>query len=130
MKDKDPILKVNRLQNRYVTDGNIWTVDETLFSDKYSLFFVVNLKTRTILGYILGQQRANDIYIIELYSKILENYNFEQNPTIVHSDLAPEYSSPKVKRFFEENRIKLSLSSGQKHQNQVSESIKIGRAHV
>lgn len=53
-KDKDIVLKVNKLQNRYVTDGKIWTVDETLGSEKISLFLLTNLKTRTILGYILG----------------------------------------------------------------------------
>lgn len=123
MPHKDLVLKVNILQNRYVTDGNIWTVDETFFSKEISLFIVLNLKTKAILGYIIGHQPVTDNYIIELYSSILDNYNECQNPIIVHSDLAPEYTSPKVQEFCKKHNIELSVSSGDKHQNQVSESI-------
>ena len=31
--------KINVLQNRYVTDGNIWTIDEPIFSSKLILDF-------------------------------------------------------------------------------------------
>ena len=68
------ILKVNRLKNRYVTDGNIWTVDETIFNSDTKLFMIVNLKTWAILGYILHQDTLGDDIIIELYHQILKCY--------------------------------------------------------
>jgi hypothetical protein len=127
MKQKNPVLKVNRLQNRYVTDANIWTVDETFFTENIWLFLVINLKTRAILGYILSHKPVTGNDIVELYSKILENYNADQRPLIVHSDLAPsgEYSSPAVTKFLKEigHRIEISFAVGDQHQNQVSESV-------
>lgn len=118
------IIKVNKLKNCYVTDGNIWTVDETFFTNEICLFLVTNLKTRVILGYILGHKEAKSFYILELYRKILLTYKVGQNPLFIHSDLKEEYyKSKEIIRFFEEEKIQLSLASGNKHQNQVSESI-------
>lgn len=62
------ILRINKLQNRYVTDGSIWTIDETIFNNNIKLFMLVHLKIRAILGYILHQDSLNDEIIIELYS--------------------------------------------------------------
>lgn len=38
----NPYVKVNLLENRYVTDGNIWSADETIFNSETALFLVVN----------------------------------------------------------------------------------------
>ena len=95
MTQNSSIFRVNLLQNKYVTDGNIWTVDETILNLNISLFLVINLRTRAILGSIITHKNLHDTYILELYSKILDNYTAEQNPLFIHSDLAPEYSSPK-----------------------------------
>lgn len=122
-KGQDIVLKVNKLQNRYVTDGNIWTVDETFFSEKISLFLVINLKTRAILGYVLGHQPVTDYYVAELYKKILDNYHVDQNPLIIHSDLKAEYTGPEVKKVFVKENIEISSATGDRHQNQVSETI-------
>jgi integrase len=122
-KDQDIVLKVNKLQNRYVTDGNIWTVDETFFSEKISLFLVINLKTRAILGYVLGHQVVTDHYVAELYKTILDNYHVGQSPLIIHSDLKTEYTGPEVKKVFAEENIEVSSAIGDRHQNQVSETI-------
>lgn len=91
MKDMNNLLKVNKLQNRYVTNGNIWSVDETFFSKEICLFLVINLKTRAILGYILGHKTVTSYYIVELYKKILFNYKIDQKPHFVHFDLKDEY---------------------------------------
>ena len=40
--EDNPILKTNILKNRYVTDGNIWTIDETIFNKNTKLFLIVN----------------------------------------------------------------------------------------
>ena len=121
--DQDTILKVNKLQNCYVTDGNVWTVDETFFSEKISLFLVINLKTRAILGYVLGHQLVVDHYVAELYRTILNNYQVDQSPLIIHSDLNAEYTGSEVKKVFAEYNIEVSSATGDRHQNQVSESI-------
>lgn len=84
MNNDETIFKIN---NRYVTDGNIWTVDETLFNDEVFVFLVINIKTRAILGYILSYKKIYGYYIFELYKLILDNYPFkDQSPLIVHSD--------------------------------------------
>jgi len=72
-KDKNIVLKVNKLQNRYLTDGNIWTLDETFFSEKISLFLVISLKTHTILGYILDSRFVTGHYVVEFYKKMIAN---------------------------------------------------------
>lgn len=54
-KDK-PILKINLLGNRYVTDGNIWTIDEIII----------------------------ELYIYSLY--IVNYLISKNNPIIIHSD--------------------------------------------
>jgi hypothetical protein len=41
---------INLINNRYLTDENIWIIDESTFNDKT----VVDLKTRAILDYILS----------------------------------------------------------------------------
>lgn len=117
-------IKVNLLENRYVTDGNIWTVDETIFNNTTKLFLVINLKTRAILGYILYQDTLGDDNIIELYSKLLNCYN-NNNPIIIHSDTEPAFTSKKVELFLknQEPKIEVSITLGRKNQNQVSESI-------
>lgn len=49
-----------------MTDGNIWTVDETIFNEESAVFLVISLKTRAILGYIQSQSCKNEDLIIEL----------------------------------------------------------------
>ena len=101
-------LKINILNNRYVTDGNIWTVDETIFHAKTMLFLVVNLKTRAIIGYILHSDCKNKDLIIKLYEKILEQKDIGQEPIFIHSDLEPAFISDKVRTFLHENNIEMS----------------------
>ena len=116
-------LKINRLKNRYVTDGNIWTIDETIFNSKTIVFLVVNLKTRAIIGYILHPDCQNEDLIIELYERILEQYTIGQEPIYIHSDLEPTFVSKEVRDFLEEHKIEISSTLGEKNQNQVSEAI-------
>jgi len=99
-------------------------VDETFFSEKISLFLVINLKTRIIFGYIIRHKPVTSSYIIELYNKILFNYKVDQNPHFIHSDLKYKYYRLlEIEKFFAEEQIKISLALGAKHQNQVSESV-------
>lgn len=120
----DSVLKVNQLKNCYVTDGNIWTIDETIFNENIYTFLVINIKTRTILGYVIGHQKVSGDSIVELYKKILENYLFkDQGPFIVHSDSESEYTTPEILEFFKNEKIKISISIADQHQNQVSESV-------
>ena len=65
--NEKPILQVNVLKSRYVTDGNIWTVDETIFNLDTKLFMVINLKTRAILGFILHQSVLNEVFFNYFY---------------------------------------------------------------
>lgn len=62
----NPYVKVNLLENRYVTDGNIWSADETIFNSETALFLVVNNQTRAILGYILHTDCKHEDLILEL----------------------------------------------------------------
>lgn len=115
-------IEVNLLENRYVTDGDIWTVDETIFNSETMLYLVINIKTRAILGYILHNDCKNDDLIIELYEKILQQYKFNK-PVFVHSDTEPEFTSKKVREYLDKKGIKVSTTKGKKNQNQLSESI-------
>ena len=69
-KEKSQILKINVLQNRYLTDVNIRTIDETIFNESTILFSVVNLKTRAIVGYVIYRNFLNEDIIMELYDKL------------------------------------------------------------
>ena len=82
--NEKPILQVNILKNRYLTDGNIWTIDETIFNIDTKLFMIINLKTRAILGYILHQNILNEELIIELYQELFNQYNFDFLNFIFH----------------------------------------------
>ena len=118
------VLNVNKLQNRSITDGNIWTLDNTFFSKKIRLFLVINFKTDAILGYILHQDVIGDDIIIELYQKLLECYR-DNNPIVIHSDTESAFTSEKVQKFLNDQdpKIEISLTKGEKRQNQVSESL-------
>lgn len=116
-------IKVNLLENRYVTDGVIWAVDETIFNAETKLFIVVSLKTRAILGYIQSANCKCEELIIELYKKILDEYKFASKPSIVHSDMEQAYHSNAVREFLKSHGTYISLTEGKKNQNQVSESI-------
>ena len=116
-------IKTNLLENRYITDGHIWTVDETIFNQETKVFLVVSLKTRAILGFIQASENITDDIIIELYDQILSNYSFKFTPVFVHSDMEESYHSKKVIKFLEDHKIYISVTEGYKNQNQVSESI-------
>ena len=122
-KPDDFLIKTNLLENRYVTDGIIWTVDETIFNQETKLFLVISLNTKAILGYIQGRDCRNEDLIIELYQKILDEYEFPTNPCLVHSDMEESYHSEKVQTFLGSKGIYISVTEGLKYQNQVSESI-------
>ena len=111
MNNDEPIFKINKLNNRYVTDGNIWTVDETIFNDEVFVFLVINIKTRAILGFVLSHKKIYGDYIFELYKLILDNYLFkDQSPFLVHSDKENEYFTPRILKLFKEENIQLSVA--------------------
>lgn len=59
-----------------------------------------------------------------MYEQIFLNYRIDQKPVFIHSDLKENsYKSNEIINFFEKSDIKTSLALGNKHQNQVSESI-------
>lgn len=125
VKENNPnnqVLKINVLKNRYVTDGNIWTIDETTFNDKTKLFLVVNLKTRAIVGYSIYRNSLNEDIILELYKQIFAQ-NPINNPIVIHSDNEPVFSSQILLDFLSSKEIKVSFTLAYKNQNQVSESI-------
>ena len=122
-KPKNFYIKTNLLENRYVTDGNIWTVDETIFNEETKLFLVVSVKTKVILGYIQGPNCRNEELIIELYKEILNEYDFSAGPAFVHSDMEEAYHSEGVRYFLMTRDIFISTTEGRKNQNQLSEGI-------
>ena len=122
-KPKNFYIKTNLLENRYVTDGNIWTVDETIFNEETKLFLVVSVKTKVILGYIQGPNCQNEELIIELYKEILDEYDFPAGPAFVHSDMEEAYHSEGVRYFLMTRDIFISTTEGRKNQNQLSEGI-------
>jgi site-specific recombinase XerD len=116
-------IETNLLENRYVTNGNIWTVDETSFNEETKLFLVVSLKTRTILGYIQGGNCQNEDMIIELYKRILDEYEFSGPPCVIHSDMEPALHSKNIREFLGDHNVHVSITKGVKYQNQVSEAV-------
>lgn len=120
---QDFSIKTNLLENRYVTDGVIFTVDETIFNEETRLFLVISLNTRAILGYIQTPYCIDEHLLIELYTKILDDYEFQSTPCFIHSDMEPSFNSEKVSKFLESNGIYLSSTLGGKNQNQLSESL-------
>lgn len=42
---------IHKIQQNYITNENICSVDETFLSKQFVLFLVINLKTRAILGF-------------------------------------------------------------------------------
>jgi hypothetical protein len=56
---------VNLLNQHYVTNSNIWTVDETKKGPDHHVFLVINIKTKGILGYIIDYENVASETIIE-----------------------------------------------------------------
>ena len=110
------------LQNGYVTNGNIWTIDETLFNENRRLFLPINLKTRTMSGYIIYKNFLNEDILIDWYDKLFFQ-NQRNNPTIIHSDNEPIFSLKLIVYFLSSRNIKQSFTLDNKNQNQVSESV-------
>jgi len=104
-KENSQILRINVLKNRYVTDGNIWTIDETIFNENTRLFLAINLKTRAIVGYIIYKNFLNEDILIELYNKLFSQ-NKGNNPTIIHPDNEPIFSSKLIVDFLSNRNIK------------------------
>lgn len=112
----------NILKNRYITDGNIWTIDETIFNKDTKLFLIVNIKTRAIVGYSIYKNHLTEEILIELYEEIFSN-NALSNPIIIHSDNEPIFKSQSLLDFLSSKQVEVSFTLANKNQNQVSESI-------
>ena len=112
--------KTNIIKNRYVTDGNIWTIDETMFNKNTKLFLIVNIKTRAIVGYSIYKNYLTEEILMELYEEIFLN-NSTNNPIVIHSDNQPIFNSQPLLDFLSSKKVKVSFTLTNK--NQVSESI-------
>ena len=117
----------NTIQDNYVTNSNIWVVDETFFSSQFSLFLVTNLKTRAILGFGFKVNKTNQTNNAELHSDdIFELYQELTNefamPLKIHFDQKPSYQSQKIIEWSNQNNIELSITNGP-NENQVAESV-------
>lgn len=123
----------NYLLNNYVVNSNIWCIDETYFSHSTSLFLVINLKTRAIIGYILSRinyeenpqkqkikASVSPDLIVELYHKLFTEH---QIPLIIHSDSNPLYTSTSIKKLCTEHEVQLSNTQNVPKNNQVIEGI-------
>lgn len=128
----------NLLRQENVTNDNIWTIDETIFSYKYTVLFVSNLKTRCIIGSIIkiahykftecipnvcdanGYPSVNQYELLQLYKELLK---YTSPPQFVHSDCKPAYISNTIQAFLKENHIKISSTQAKARQNQVSEAV-------
>ena len=84
-RENNPIFKTNILKNRYLTDGNIWTIDETIFNKNTKLFLIVNIKTRVIVGYSIYKNYLTEEILIELYEEIFSN-NSINNTMVIYYD--------------------------------------------
>lgn len=129
----------NELKNEYVVNYNIWTIDETILSNHYAVFIVINIKTRAVIGFAVKRFNSNNPQT-EIVNKnnntrykvclnadeILDVYQvlFEAGCLceMIHSDNNPVYFSPKIKKLLKEKDIKISATNDYKHSNQVSES--------
>lgn len=103
-------------------DGNIWTIDETIFNKNTKLFLIVNIKTRAIVGYSIYKNPLNEEILIELYEEIFLKNSID-NPIVIHSDNEPTFKSQTLLDFLSSKNIKVSFTLANKNQNQVSESI-------
>jgi transposase InsO family protein len=112
----------NILKNYYITDGNIWTIDETIFNKDTKLFLIVNIKTRAIVGYSIYKNHLTEEILIELYKEIFSN-NALNNPIMIHSDNDPIFKSQSLLDFLYSKQVEVSFTLANKNQNQVSESI-------
>lgn len=115
-------LKTNILRNPYITDGNTWTIDETIFNKNTKLFLIVNIKTRAIVGYSIYKKSLTEEIIIEFYEEIFLKNSID-NPIVIHSDNEPTFKSQTLLDFLSSKNIKVSFTLANKNQNQVSESI-------
>ena len=98
-------------------------MDETTFNFETKLFLVVHLNTKAILGYIQGQDCRKEDLVIELYKKILNQYEFREPPVFIHSDMEYTYNSKKIRQFLKKENIYVSNTEGVKNQNQMSEAV-------
>lgn len=118
------VSEINKIRGHYITDGNIWCIDETFFNSQFCVFLVVTLKTRAILGFIISPLHPiTDDDIIELYSLILDNYEEKNFPLCIHSDAAPKYKSKKLIKFLTDKGIETSQTVAEARENQVIEGI-------
>lgn len=135
---KSPLINANLVSQKYITNSNVWTVDETFFSSKYVAFIVINLKTRCILSYgtkkltvdnnqnviknnnVIYKVGFNSDEILSVYQETIQCYN---KPEKIHSDNNPTYFSNSIYTFAKDYNIKLSQTNTERHSNQVSEAV-------
>lgn len=83
------------------------------FNENTKLFLAINLKATAILGYIIYNNFLNEDVLIELYDKLFSQ-NKENNPTIIHSDNEPIFSSKLIIYFLSNRNIKQSFTLNNK----------------
>lgn len=121
----------NQIKNQYVTNSNVWSVDETFFNKNQVLFLVINNKTRAIIGFIYKKASVESIStnkpiycnsdnILCLYEKLVNQY---ASPKIIHCDSNPTYVSKNIQKFCEDEEITLSTTESKPKNNQVIEAV-------
>jgi integrase len=121
----------NKISNQYVVNNNVWCVDETYFSKNISLFLIINLKTKALLGFILKQNtnyekfnnitvQIDDELICEIYEQLFKNHIV---PDIIHSDSQPNYISNNVKDLCNNYNVQLSNTENKPKNNQSIEAV-------
>lgn len=128
--DKKPIQNLpnsrNLLQNKYLTNEDVLSVDET-FLGPIGLTFLINVSSRMILGYILCNTTYCNLEpadLIDLIEQLLREKKRAGYPSIhtLHGDKSPLYTDKKFKSLLATNNIGFSWAVGASFQNQISES--------
>lgn len=111
----------NLVNNKYVTNSTVWSVDETFFGPNIVAFLIVAFKSNAIIGYIINSKAVSEEIILELYQETIAH--LDNKPKIIHSDKAKAYQAKIIQTFLQEQNVQLSNACGQSFGNQVSESV-------
>lgn len=110
-------------KNKYIVNCKTWAIDETILNESFTIFIVIDIKTRAILGFSLLQYDISPEIIVELFTSIIKNF---EKPKYIHGDNKPIYWSFPVRTFCRDQNILISKTHDSPRTNQVVESTNNG----
>lgn len=115
--------KRNLIRQNYLSSQTnyVLCIDVTEIGKNYSLFCVLDLAARNIVGHCFLDSDITVLHVVDTLRIVLKDRDFLPEVQIVHSDRGSLFKNQVYYDFLEEHHIQISRGSAKAHDNQVIE---------